>query len=78
MSLHESQSLFIEMQIVKTKEFNEFLETTLCDKFKKTSLPWKTENLHFKRNKLEKDSLELKLTKCIIHCILYIGLILKN
>ena len=47
MSLHESQSLFIEMQIVKTKEFNKFLETTLCDKFKKTSLPWKTENLTF-------------------------------
>ena len=26
MSLHESQSLFLEMQIIKTKEFNIFLE----------------------------------------------------
>ena len=60
MSLHESQSLFIEMQIVKTKEFNKFLETTLCDKFKKTSLPWKTENLHSKRNKLEKGFIRIE------------------
>ena len=29
MSIHESQSLFLEMQIVKTKEFNIFLEKIL-------------------------------------------------
>ena len=32
MSLHESQSLFLEMQIVKTKEFNIFLEKILKKK----------------------------------------------
>ena len=38
------------MQIVKTQEFNEFLELLLRNKFNKTSLPWKTENLFSKRN----------------------------
>ena len=52
MSLHESQSLFIEMQIVKTQEFNNFLEELLRNKFNKTSLPWKTENLFSKRNEI--------------------------
>ena len=34
MSLHESQSLFLEMQIIKTKEFNIFLENL----FRKNSI----------------------------------------
>ena len=53
MSLHESQSLFIEMQIVKTKEFNKFLETTLCDKFKNFS-SMKTENYILKETSLKR------------------------
>ena len=38
MSLHESQSLFLEMQIVKTKEFNIFLEKILKKKIQEILL----------------------------------------
>ena len=54
MSLHESQSLFLEMQIVKTKEFNIFLEKILKKKFKKSSPSWKSQNLYNKRNSFKK------------------------
>ena len=60
MSLHESQSLFIEMQIVKTQEFNNFLEELLRNKFNKTSLPWKTENLFSKRNEIKKGFIRIE------------------
>ena len=54
MSLHESQSLFLEMQIIKTKEFNIFLENLFRKKFNKSSLSWKSENLYNKRNNFKK------------------------
>ena len=60
MSLHESQSLFIEMQIVKTEEFNQFLERLLKKKFKKTSLAWKTQNLYLERSKIKKGFIRIE------------------
>ena len=60
MSLHESQSLFIEMQITKTKEFNIFLENLLKNKFNKSSLPWKSKNLFLKRNEIKKSFIRIE------------------
>ena len=60
MSLHESQSLFLEMQIVKTKEFNIFLEKILKKKFKKSSSPWKSQNLYNKRNSFKKNFIRIE------------------
>ena len=60
MSIHESQSLFLEMQIVKTKEFNIFLEKILKKKFKKFSLSWKSQNLYNKRNSFKKNFIRIE------------------
>ena len=60
MSIHESQSLFLEMQIVKTKEFNIFLEKVLKKKFKKFSLSWKSQNLYNKRNSFKKNFIRIE------------------
>ena len=60
MSIHESQSLFLEMQIVKTKEFNIFLEKILKKKFKKFSLSWKSQNLYNKRNGFKKNFIRIE------------------
>ena len=48
------------MQIVKTQEFNNFLELLLRNKFNKTSLPWKTENLFSKRNEIKKGFIRIE------------------
>ena len=60
MSIHESQSLFLEMQIAKTKEFNVFLEKILKNKFKKFSLSWKSQNLYNKRNSFKKNFIRIE------------------
>ena len=60
MSLHESQSLFLEMQIVKTKEFNIFLEKILKKKFNKSSPSWKSQNLYNKRNSFKKNFIRIE------------------
>ena len=60
MSIHESQSLFLEMQIVKTKEFNIFLEKILKKKFKKSSSPWRSQNLYNKRNSFKKNFIRIE------------------
>ena len=60
MSLHESQSLFLEMQIIKTKEFNIFLENLFRKKFNKSSLSWKSENLYNKRNNFKKNFIRIE------------------
>ena len=70
MSLHESQSLFIEMQITKTKEFNIFLENLLKNKFNKSSLPWKSKNLFLKRNEIKKSFIRIEADE--IHYPLHI------
>jgi len=54
MSLHESQSLFIEMQLVKSPEFSIFLEKIFREKFKKKGNEWKFNNLFRIRSEVKK------------------------
>ncbi len=53
MSLHESQSLFIEMQIVKSLQVSNFIEKILQKKFKKKDIFWNHLNIYNTRKKVK-------------------------
>ncbi|HWI29542.1 MAG TPA: carboxypeptidase M32 [Stellaceae bacterium] len=46
MSIHESQSLLIEMQACRSREFLEFAAPLLCRRFNGSSRAWDAENLY--------------------------------
>ena len=50
MSLHESQSLFIEMQIIKSLPVSRFIQKTLEDKLGKDPNVWSSETIYNIRN----------------------------
>ena len=54
MSLHESQSLFIEMQLIKSKPASKYIEKVIRKDLKKNSDFWTCENIFSKRSKVEK------------------------
>ncbi len=60
MAMHESQSLFLEMQIVKSKEFNFFLNNLLIKLFKKKTECWGAQNLFFSRSKISKGFIRIE------------------
>ena len=53
MSLHESQSLFIEMQIVKSLQVSQFIEKILRKRFNKKDLDWDHYNIYNIRKKVQ-------------------------
>ena len=72
MSLHESQSLFIEMQIVKSRHLSNFIYKTLVNKLNKNSKLWSSEEIYKIRNLVKKnyirvDSDEVHYPLHIIH-----------
>ena len=72
MSMHESQSLFFEMQITKSIEFYEFLELTLKNNFKKLSLKITCKDLMkhgytVKKNYIRVNADELSYPLHVIH-----------
>ena len=50
MSLHESQSLFVEMQIIKSLSVSKYLENIITKKFKKNKSVWNSHNIFSHRN----------------------------
>lgn len=60
MALHESQSLFIEMQIMKSKAFQNYLSDTLRRKFNLKSNEWTSNNLYRIFNKVAKDYIRVE------------------
>ena len=72
MCVHESQSLFLEMQISKSREFNDFLEKILRKKFKRIGKEWSSDNLfnlrsEVRRNFIRVDADEICYPLHIIH-----------
>jgi carboxypeptidase Taq len=54
MSLHESQSLLIEMQACRSREFTEFLAPILSDAFGGTGPAWDADNLYRLNTRVER------------------------
>ena len=72
MALHESQSLFIEMQLVKSKALSKFLEKVIKKKLHKIENCWTYKNIYNSRTKVERnfirvDSDEVHYPLHIIH-----------
>ena len=72
MSLHESQSLFIEMQIIKSLSVSQFIQKTLVDKMGKDPNVWSSEIIYNIRNNVRPgyirvDSDEVHYPLHIIH-----------
>ena len=72
MSLHESQSLFVEMQIIKSLPVSQFIQKTLQDKLGKDPNVWSSEVIYNIRNKVKPgyirvDSDEVHYPLHIIH-----------
>ena len=72
MSLHESQSLFIEMQIIKSLPVSQFIQKTLENKIGKDPNVWSSEAIYNIRNKVKPgyirvDSDEVHYPLHIIH-----------
>ena len=72
MSLHESQSLFIEMQIIKSLPVSQFIQKTLEDKISKNPDIWGSEAIYNIRNNVKPgyirvDSDEVHYPLHIIH-----------
>ncbi len=72
MSLHESQSLFIEMQIIKSLPVSQFIQKTLVDKIGKNPSIWSSEVIYNLRNNVKPgfirvDSDEVHYPLHIIH-----------
>ena len=72
MSLHESQSLFIEMQIIKSLPVSQFIQKTLADKIGKNPNIWSSEVIYNLRNNVKPgfirvDSDEVHYPLHIIH-----------
>ncbi len=59
MSLHESQSLFIEMQMIKSLPVSYYIEKIL-KKIKKKSNIWNKENIYRIRNKVKKNFIRVE------------------
>ncbi|WP_375463160.1 carboxypeptidase M32 [uncultured Methylobacterium sp.] len=53
MSLHESQSLIVEMQACRSPEFFEFLAPLVREEFGRDGAPWTPENLHRLHTRVE-------------------------
>ena len=51
--LHESQSLFIEMQIIKSLPVSQFIQKTLADKIEKNPNIWSSEVIYNLRNNVK-------------------------
>lgn len=54
MAIHESQSLFVEMQISRSKEFYEFITPKLVEIFNLKSKEWSASNIYYNNCKVEK------------------------
>jgi carboxypeptidase Taq len=54
MSLHESQSLLVEMQVCRSREFLEFAAPLLRDAFGGSGLAWEPENLYRLNTRVER------------------------
>ena len=72
MSLHESQSLFVEMQIIKSLPVSQFIQKTLKDKLDKDPNVWSSEVIYNIRNNVNPgyirvDSDEVHYPLHIIH-----------
>ena len=72
MSLHESQSLFVEMQIIKSLPVSQFIQKTLEDKLDKDPNVWSSEVIYNIRNSVNPgyirvDSDEVHYPLHIIH-----------
>ena len=72
MSLHESQSLFVEMQIIKSLPVSQFIQQTLKDKLGKDPNVWSSEVIYNIRNSvtpgyIRVDSDEVHYPLHIIH-----------
>ena len=72
MSLHESQSLFVEMQIIKSLPVSQFIQKTLEDKLDKDPNVWSSEVIYNIRNNVKPgyirvDSDEVHYPLHIIH-----------
>ena len=72
MSLHESQSLFVEMQIIKSLPVSQFIQKTLEDKLDKDPNVWSSEVIYNIRNNVNPgyirvDSDEVHYPLHIIH-----------
>ena len=72
MSLHESQSLFVEMQLIKSLPASTFIEKIISEHLMKKSSFWNSRNIFNIRNKIEKgfirvDSDEVHYPLHIIH-----------
>ena len=72
MSLHESQSLFVEMQIIKSLPVSQFIQKTLEDKLGKDPNVWSSEVIYNIRNNVKPgyirvDSDEVHYPLHIIH-----------
>ena len=72
MSLHESQSLFVEMQIIKSLPVSQFIQKTLQDKLGKDPNVWSSEVIYNIRNSvtpgyIRVDSDEVHYPLHIIH-----------
>jgi carboxypeptidase Taq len=59
MTIHESQSLFVEMQLSRSKEFYEFIQPILLNYFDLDKNTWSVENLYPNRNKVEKSMIRV-------------------
>ena len=55
MSLHESQSLFIEMQIIKSLQVSHLIEKIIKNNFGKKNPTWNQENIYRNRKQVKKN-----------------------
>ena len=60
MALHESQSLFIEMQLVKSKALSKFLEKVIKKKLHKIENCWTYKNIYNSRTKVERNFIRVR------------------
>ena len=60
MSLHESQSLFIEMQIIKSLQVSHLIEKIIKNNFGKKNPTWNQENIYRNRKQVK----ELHKSRC--------------
>ena len=61
MSLHESQSLFIEKQIIKSLPVSKYLEKILQEKLGKVSKEWTSQKIFKSRNRVKKSFISKSL-----------------
>ncbi|GAA5252992.1 hypothetical protein KNCP2_12800 [Candidatus Rickettsia kedanie] len=68
MAFHESQSLFMEMQVGRSREFTEFLAKLLRDEFALKSEEYSAENLYRKITRVKPDFIRVdadEVTICV-------------